>query len=174
MPVPSSHCIFCDMIRGAAEVSVCYEDDVALAFMDIQPVNPGHVLVVPREHFESLVDLPPDLGMHLFRVATRLGPVVRAVSHAEGMNIVVNSGRAAGQDVFHYHVHLIPRREGDGFDVPLPFPDSQMPDRHHLDAMAARIIAATYDPAGSHGAPPPTPPDATFVERRRQGSGTTG
>ena len=173
MPVPTSHCIFCDMIRGAAEMSVCYEDDLALAFMDIQPVNPGHVLVVPREHFESLLDLPPDLGMHLFRVATRLGPVLREVSRAEGMNVVVNSGRAAGQDVFHYHVHLIPRREGDGFDVPLPFPDSTMPDRHHLDAMAARIIAATYDPASSTRAPqPPTPPDATFVERRRQNSGS--
>ena len=174
MPASPAHCIFSDMIRGAAEMSVCYEDDLALAFMDIQPVNPGHVLVVPREHFESLLDLPPDLGMHLFRVATRLGPIIRQVSHAEGMNIVVNSGRAAGQDVFHYHVHLIPRCEGDGFDVPLPFADSPMPDRHHLDAMAARIIAATYDPATSRSAPPPTPPDATFVERRGQGSGRAG
>lgn len=166
MSTPSTHCIFCDIIRGAAEVSVCYEDDVSLAFMDVQPVNPGHVLVVPREHFESLFDLPPELVMHLFRVATRLGPVVRNVSDAEGMNIVVNSGRAAGQDVFHYHVHIIPRREGDGFDVPLPFPDSEMPDRHHLDAMAARIIAATYDPAASSH---PAPPAAWSgeVERRR-------
>jgi histidine triad (HIT) family protein len=157
MPTPPAHCSFCDLIRGAAEVSVCYEDGSALAFMDIQPVNPGHVLVVPREHYESLVDLPPELGMHLFEVAMRLGPVVREVSGTEGMNIVVNSGAAAGQDVFHYHIHLIPRRVGDGFDVPLPFPDSEMPDRQHLDAMAARIIAVTCNPAGAQsGRPAPS------------------
>jgi histidine triad (HIT) family protein len=149
MPTPPAHCSFCDLIRGAAEVSVCYEDGAALAFMDIQPVNAGHVLVVPRDHYESLVDLPRELGMHLFDVAMRLGPVVRTVSGAEGMNIVVNSGEAAGQDEFHYHIHIIPRRHGDGFDVPLPFPDSSMPDRQHLDAMAARIIAAMCDPAGA-------------------------
>ncbi len=140
------HCSFCDVIRGAAEVSVCYEDGVSLAFMDIQPVNAGHLLVVPREHYESLVDLPPALGHHLFDVAQRLSAVVRGVSGCEAMNIVVNSGAAAGQDEFHYHIHVIPRREGDGFDVPLPFPNSAMPDRQHLDAMAARIIAANCDP----------------------------
>jgi histidine triad (HIT) family protein len=149
MPTPHAHCNFCDLVRGAAEVSVCYEDGAALAFMDIQPVNAGHVLVVPREHFESLVDLPRELGMHLFDVAMRLGPVLRSVTGAEGMNIVVSSGAAAGQDEFHYHIHLIPRRHGDGFDVPLPSADSAMPDRQHLDAMAARIIAAMCDPAGA-------------------------
>ena len=153
MPSPHAHCIFCDVIRGAAEVSVCYEDNSALAFMDIQPVNPGHVLVVPREHFESLLDLPPELNTHLFDVATRLAPVVRTVSGTDGMNIVVNSGAAAGQDVFHYHIHLIPRRHDDGFDVPLPFPDSEMPDRYHLDAMAARIISAMCNPAGATATP---------------------
>ena len=89
--------------------------------------------------------------MHLFEVAMRLGPVVRSVAGAEGMNIVVNSGAAAGQDVFHYHIHLIPRRHGDGFDVPLPFPESEMPDRYHLDAMAARIIAVMCNPAEARG-----------------------
>jgi len=66
------------------------------------------------------------------------------------MNIVVNSGAAAGQDEFHYHIHVIPRRDGDGFDVPLPFANSEMPDRQHLDAMAARIIAANCDPMARH------------------------
>lgn len=145
---PQTHCTFCDLIRGAGEVSVCYEDAAALAFMDIQPVNPGHLLVVPRAHYESLRDLPTDLGMHLFDVAMRLGPVVREVSGADGMNIVVSSGAAAGQDVFHYHIHVIPRREGDNFEIKLPFGDSEMPDRYHLDAMAARIIAVTSNPMG--------------------------
>ncbi len=147
MPATSAPgCIFCDLIQGAAEVSVCYEDADAIAFLDIQPVNAGHVLVVPKHHYDSLLDIPQKLAMHLFEVAMVLGPVVRKVSRAEGMNIVVNSGRAAGQDVFHYHVHLIPRQVGDGFDVQLPFPGSQMPDRTQLDACAARIIAALRDP----------------------------
>ena len=141
-----THCTFCDLVRGAGEVSICYEDAITIAFMDIQPVNAGHTLVVPRQHYESLVDLPHDVAMHLFEVSMRLGPVVRKVSGADGMNIVVNSGAAAGQDVFHYHVHVIPRKPGDGFDVPLPFDGSEMPERERLDATAARIIAAMRDP----------------------------
>jgi histidine triad (HIT) family protein len=144
-----SHCIFCDLIHGAGEASVCYEDAQALAFMDIQPVNAGHVLVVPKEHLESLEDVPAELAMHLFEVALRLAPIVRRVGGSDDMNIVVNSGEAAGQDVFHYHVHLIPRVAGDGFDIPLPFNGSAMPDRTLLDAMAARIIAELRDPCRS-------------------------
>ena len=145
---PVAGCVFCDLIAGAAEVSVCYEDSRAIAFLDIQPVNVGHVLVAPREHYESLVDLPPELGMHLYGVALRLAPIVRRIAGTDGLNIVVNSGSAAGQDVFHYHVHVIPRYKSDGFDIPLPFPGSAMPDRTVLDATAARIIAALRDPLG--------------------------
>lgn len=145
-PMPAAHCIFCDLLAGAGEVSICYEDAIAVAFLDIQPVNAGHTLVVPRAHYESLDDVPDDVAAHLFEVATRLSKVIRDVTHAEGMNMVVNSGAAAGQDVFHYHVHLIPRRAGDGFDVPLPFPGSEMPGRQRLDATAARLIAALRDP----------------------------
>ena len=142
----STPCIFCDLIKGAAEVSVCYEDTESIAFMDIQPVNPGHVLVVSRQHFESFFDLPKSLGTHLFQVAMQLAPAIRKVSGADGMNVIVSSGETAGQDVYHFHIHLIPRRDGDGFDVPLPFADSEMPDRTVLDMMAARIIGALRDP----------------------------
>ena len=146
MPKTPPHCPFCDLIRGAAEVSVCYEDATAIAFMDIQSVNDGHVLVVPREHYERLEDVPREVGLHLYEVSTRLIPVIQQVSGVPDMNVVVNSGPAAGQDVFHFHVHLIPRRQGDGFDVPLPFAGSAMTDRTHLDATAVRIIAALRDP----------------------------
>jgi histidine triad (HIT) family protein len=141
-----SHCIFCDIMKGAAEVSVCYEDSRAVAFLDTQPVNQGHTLVVPREHYESFEDLPTDLGMHLFEVAMRLGPIIRKVSGATGMNLIVSSGKEAGQDVYHFHIHLIPRRTGDGFDVPLPFSGSDMPERTVLDAHAAQILALLRDP----------------------------
>jgi histidine triad (HIT) family protein len=114
--------------------------------MDIQPVNAGHVLVVPREHHESLFDVPRELGAHLFAVTMRVAAAVKRVTQCEGMNIIVSSGAAAGQDEPHYHVHIIPRREGDGFDVQLPFEGSDMPDRTLLDATAARISAALRDP----------------------------
>ena len=146
MNAKSRHCTFCDLVAGAAEVSVCYEDALAVAFMDIQPVSPGHVLVVPRHHFESLIDIPPELAMHLFEVALLLAPVIRRVSNTDGMNVVVNSGAAAGQDVFHYHVHVIPRVTGDGFDIPLPFSGSEMPERERLEMTAARIVSMLRDP----------------------------
>jgi histidine triad (HIT) family protein len=147
MPPAQQHtCPFCDLIHGAGEVSMCYEDSDVVAFLDIQPVNAGHLLVVPRAHFESLQDIPARLAMHLFEVAMELAPVVKQVAAADGLNIVVNSGAAAGQDVFHYHVHVIPRRADDGFDIPLPFPGSAMPDRTVLDANAARIISSLRDP----------------------------
>ena len=142
----SEHCTFCNLIHGAAEVSMCHEDADAIAFMDIQPVNNGHVLIVPREHYESLLDVPQELGIHLFKITMRLAAAVTHVSGCHDLNIVVNSGPAAGQDEPHFHVHLIPRRAGDGFDVPLPFNGSAMPDRTVLDVYAARIVAALRDP----------------------------
>jgi histidine triad (HIT) family protein len=145
-PASPPSCPFCDLIRGAGEVSMCYEDSDVVAFLDIQPVNPGHLLVAPRAHHESLADVPHSLAMHLFEVAMELAPVVKQVAGADGLNVVVNSGAAAGQDVFHYHVHVIPRRADDGFDIPLPFSGSTMPDRTVLDATAARIISALRDP----------------------------
>ena len=149
----STHCTFCDLIQGAAEVSVCHEDADSIAFMDIQPVNSGHVLVVPRAHYNSLLDVPTELGLHLFQVTMRLAGAIRRVTGCDDMNIVVNSGAAAGQDEPHYHVHIIPRRENDGFAIELPFNGSAMPDRTLLDAMAVQLIAAMRDPmkTGSSG-----------------------
>lgn len=141
-----AHCTFCDLIQGAAEVSICHEDADSIAFMDIQPVNNGHVLVVPRQHYDSLTDVPPELGLHLFKVTMRIASAVRAVSGCDDLNIVVNSGAEAGQDEPHYHVHIIPRRQGDGFDIPLPFDGSAMPERSVLDAYAARIVSELRHP----------------------------
>jgi len=98
--------------------------------------------------------------MHLFEVAMRLNPVIRKVTGASAMNLIVSSGAAAGQDVYHFHIHLIPRRAGDGFDVPLPFPGSAMPDRTVLDAQAAQILAALRDPMR------PTPRAAAAVSKK--------
>ena len=154
-----THCTFCDMIHGAAEVSICHEDSRAIAFMDVQPVNNGHVLVVPRDHYETLAEIPNDLAVHLFRVSMRLASAITHVTGTRDLNIVVSSGTEAGQDEPHFHVHLIPRRAGDGFDIPLPFDGSSMPDRTVLDAYAARIIAALRDPVRGE-------PEEPFAEER--------
>lgn len=151
-------CTFCDLIHGAGEASICYEDGDAVAFMDIQPVNAGHVLVVSRRHYEKFEDVPKELALHLFSVAMSLVPAVKKVANAEGMNIVVNSGSAAGQDEPHYHVHVIPRCTGDGFDIPLPFGGSKMPDRTLLDATAVRIMTEMRDPMGAMSARAPRAP----------------
>jgi histidine triad (HIT) family protein len=149
MRLADRHCTFCDLIHGAGEASICYEDSDAVAFMDIQPVNAGHVLVVPRRHYEQIEDVPATLAAHLFAVASRLVPAVKKASDAEGINIIVNSGSAAGQDEPHYHIHVIPRCVDDGFDVPLPFAQSAMPDRTLLDATAVRIMTALRDPVSA-------------------------
>ena len=149
MRLADRHCTFCDLIHGAGEVSICYEDADAVAFMDVQPVNAGHVLVVPRRHFERIEDVPSQLSAHLFRVASKLAVAVKRVAGAEGLNIVVNSGNAAGQDEPHYHVHVIPRCAGDGFDIPLPFAGSEMPERTLLDATAVRIMTELRDPVSA-------------------------
>ena len=155
-------CAFCEILQGAAEVSMCYEDSDVVAFMDVQPVNAGHVLVVPRKHFEAFEDVPHSLAMHVFEVATELAPVVKKAAGSDGLNIVVNSGASAGQNVFHYHVHVIPRKQGDGFDIPLPFGGSDMPDRTVLDVHASRIIAAFRDPVATKRRT-----ERRSVERRR-------
>jgi histidine triad (HIT) family protein len=160
----SSQCTFCDLIQGSAEVSVCHEDADSIAFMDIQPVNSGHVLVVPRAHYNSLLDVPPEIGLHLFQVTMRLAGAIRRVTGCDDMNIVVNSGAAAGQDEPHYHVHIIPRRENDGFDINLPFDGSAMPDRTLLDAMAVQLIAAMRDPMKTGSKPGAKPLARTLPE----------
>src|SRR4051812_43628190 len=109
----STQCTFCDLIKGAAEVSVCHEDADSIAFMDIQPVNAGHVLVVPRAHYDSLLDVPPEIGLHLFQLTMPLAGPIRRGTGCDEINIVGNSGGAAGKDEPHYPVHIIPRREAD-------------------------------------------------------------
>lgn len=108
-------CVFCDIIRGDAPASVVYADDQVVAFMDIQPVNPGHLLVVPRAHATYLVDLDEAVGGHLFQVGMRLAQAVRQVNvRCEGVDLFLADGEAAGQEILHVHLHIIPRFTGDG------------------------------------------------------------
>ncbi len=134
-----SACIFCELAAGRGEVSLVYEDERALAFMDIQPVVRGHLLVVPRAHAVSLAELDPEDGAHLFVLAQRAAAALRASDlRCEGVNLFLADGEAAGQDVFHVHLHVLPRYAGDGFGLVLPADYSVRP-RPELEAAAQAV-----------------------------------
>jgi histidine triad (HIT) family protein len=132
-------CIFCDISAGDAEASFVYEDERTIAFLDIAPLSAGHTLVVPRAHAASLEELEPEDAQRIVRVAQRVAIALRRTGfRVEGVNLWLADGAAAGQDVFHAHMHVVPRFDGDGFVVSLP-PDRHRPDREELDANAAEL-----------------------------------
>ena len=136
-------CVFCQIVRGTAQSSTVYADDVVVAFMDIQPVNEGHVLVVPRAHAADLSELDEEIGAHLFRVAMRLSKALRKSGvRCEGVNLKLADGEAAGQEVFHVHLHLIPRFRGDGFGLRFGPDYGILPGRARLDEVAAGVRQA--------------------------------
>lgn len=135
-------CGFCAIVDGEAEQSPVYGDERVIAFMDVQPVVRGHLLVAPRAHAANLADLEPEDGAAMFEVGRRAAATLRASRlRCEGVNIFVADGEAAGQDVFHVHLHVIPRHEGDGFGLRLP-PEYSMRPREELDEAAAMIRGA--------------------------------
>lgn len=115
-------CIFCKIAEAEIPAKVVYEDDTVLAFLDIKPVNAGHVLVIPKEHAESLAEISPE---HLKCVTATGRKVAEALRQAlsskcEGVNLFLADGKAAGQEVGHLHLHVIPRYPGDGFGLKFP------------------------------------------------------
>lgn len=108
-------CIFCDIIAGLAPASFVHRDELCVAFMDIRPVNPGHVLVVPHTHAVLLSELDDISAGHIMQVAQQVDAALRQSSlKCEGVNLFLADGRAAGQDVMHVHLHVFPRFHGDG------------------------------------------------------------
>jgi histidine triad (HIT) family protein len=130
-------CAFCGVVAGALESSRVYEDEQVLAFMDLQPVTRGHLLVIPKVHTPYLADLDEALGMSIFRVAQRLAGALRASGlPCEGVNLFHADGEAAFQEIFHVHLHVFPRTVGDGFRIEA---DWQARPRAELDEAAARV-----------------------------------
>jgi histidine triad (HIT) family protein len=138
-------CIFCRIIGGEEMVSIVYEDKSAIAFLDVQPVSHGHTLVVSKEHYETLFDLPEELLMHCMAVAKRIAPGLRRAVGAQAINVFSANGKEGGQDVPHFHMHLIPIREGEPFALQLPPDDALIPQRAELDITAARIGRAIQE-----------------------------
>lgn len=130
-------CVFCEIVARKQPASIIYEDDRALGFLDIRPVTPGHLLVIPKQHATYVADLDEQTGAHLFEVSMRMAAALRASGlRCEGVNWFLADGEAAGQEVFHVHMHVFPRFEGDGFGLVM---DRSTPPREELDAIAATI-----------------------------------
>jgi histidine triad (HIT) family protein len=140
---PMPDCIFCDILAGRRTSSPVYQDAQCTAFLDTQPVNPGHVLIVPNRHAASLADLDAETGGHMFRVAQRLAQALRKCGvPCAGVNLYLADGEAAMQEVFHVHLHVIPRFAGDGFGLRFGPAYRNRPSRAELDEIAERVKAA--------------------------------
>jgi len=106
-------CIFCDIINGKSEAEILYEDENIISFLDIRPLNYGHTLVVPKKHYDNFLSLTSTELNYLINGLQTISRAVEKSVNADGFNIVVNSGKAAGQTVFHFHFHIIPRFTND-------------------------------------------------------------
>jgi histidine triad (HIT) family protein len=116
--------------------TVVHEDEHTLAFMDIGQVNPGHVLVAAKAHAENLYALDDGQAAAVFRAVARVARAIRGAFDPEGLSVYQANGRAAGQTVFHFHIHLVPRHDGDGMALAWPVKN---PPREKLEEYAARI-----------------------------------
>lgn len=113
-----SSCIFCQIIEGEIPSAKIYEDEHVYAFMDIMPLTKGHVLLIPKKHVENIYDFTEEDAVQFFKAAPKVANALKDEFTPIGMNLLQNNGAAAGQTVFHYHLHFIPRYdETDGFDL---------------------------------------------------------
>lgn len=133
-------CVFCSIIAGDTPAHIVASDDDAVAFLDTRPVFPGHVLLVPRDHYETLGDLPPALIGPLFHAAQRLALAVEAAMDAHGTFVAMNN--RVSQSVPHLHVHVVPRRRKDGLRG-FFWPRQHYADDEEMAGVAARIRTAT-------------------------------
>ena len=142
-----SDCVFCKIVAGQIPSIRVYEDDDVLAFMDIGQVNPGHVLVAVKRHAENLYALEETQAAAVARASVRVARAIRDAFDPAGLSVYQANGKPAGQTVFHYHVHLVPRHEADGMQLTWPVKN---PPREKLQEYAMRITERLAQ-AGAQG-----------------------
>jgi histidine triad (HIT) family protein len=145
--VTDDECIFCAIARGQADASIVHEDESVIACMDLQPVTPGHLLVIPKTHAVGLEDLQEDIGVHVWKVAHQLARALRRSGlRCEGINLFLADGEAAFQEIFHVHLHVFPRFTGDSFRIDA---DWRVHERAQLDKTAAAVRGGLAAPNAS-------------------------
>jgi histidine triad (HIT) family protein len=124
------NCIFCAIAEKQAPAEVVFETNKTISFLDVNPMNYGHILVVPKAHFPDLTTVPYEVIPELFQTAQKIAVALVEALKADGFNIVLNNGRAAGQSIFHCHIHVIPRYNSDNFGIKLhlkKYPEGELP-----------------------------------------------
>jgi histidine triad (HIT) family protein len=129
-------CIFCRIAQKQVPASLVFEDAKVVAFLDIRPLNEGHTLVIPKAHYESIFDIPRDLIAYLHGVTKQVAIAVEKATKADGLSIVQQNGEAAGQEILHLHIHVIPRYQGQELPSPSKIPEA---NREKLSQTAAKI-----------------------------------
>lgn len=133
-------CIFCKIIKGELPSIKLYEDDDFFVFMDIQPINKGHLLIIPKKHAELISEMDSESIGKMMILGEKIGSAVRKSElKCEGINFFLADGEAAGQEVFHVHLHIIPRFKDDGFGFKFPEGYGDKPERKELDEAAKKI-----------------------------------
>ncbi len=132
-------CVFCRILKGEIPSCRVYEDDLVLAFLDIAPFNPGHMVIVPKDHHHSCTTLPEETAGRMMAVAAKLGAAVMRATGAEGFNLFLNNGAVAGQAVPHTHLHVLPRFVSDKVLIEAPVQKYESPEA--MQEMAAKIKA---------------------------------
>ena len=133
-----SDCVFCRIVARQIPATVVHEDEHVLAFMDLGQVNPGHVLVACKAHADNIYGLDEAQAAAVFRTAARVARAIRDAFNPPGLSIYQANGRPAGQTVFHFHLHVLPRHEDDGMQLVWPVKN---PPRERLEAYCAQIRA---------------------------------
>jgi histidine triad (HIT) family protein len=133
-------CIFCRIVEGKEKASFVAQGSEAVAFLDLHPINEGHTLVVPRKHAASISEVDEIGAVAMWSLARRVAAALRVAGlRCEAVNLFLADGAAAGQEVFHSHLHVIPRWQGDGFGIKFPPHYGAAADRKALDEIAARL-----------------------------------
>ena len=127
------NCPYCKMLSGEIPASIVYRDQHCAAALSLQPINPGHLFILPRDHLQGLDDLSPDLSTHLFQVARKMAKALKESGlECEGVNLFLADGKAAQQTIPHLHLHVIPRTAGDGFAFKFSPRHAELPTREEL------------------------------------------
>jgi len=136
-------CIFCKIVKGEIPSYKIYEDEKIFAFMDIQPINPGHILIIPKKHAKLIAELEDEIVGEIFKVAKKINIALRKSGiKSEGINFFLADGKAAGQEVLHVHLHIVPRYKNDGFGFKFPPNYENKPSKDELEKIAKKIRSA--------------------------------
>ncbi len=137
----NDNCIFCKIIAGIIPSSTIYEDDDFKVIMDISPAARGHAIILPKNHFENLYEMDDETASKVLLVARKVASAMKEELTCDGLNVLQNNGEAAGQTVFHYHVHLIPRYRKDQVNINWEYGKYEQGEAEQIaEAIAARIV----------------------------------